>query len=798
MDKRSLLFIFAVTFSFFFLNNYFFSTPQQPKAVKQNTEEYTISDRRVSFGEINPASLYLDQEKTEMVSYATQVGDNYLFLASSLDLPEILYVETNKGTKPVKLNTRNTHLQEPVIYSTSDTPIINAPAITSLKKADLQFVDFSKEPQAARVTYGLYQRGRLTFPKAPVIVDSVVLFQSLDGFIPVGVYDAKVQKIRFLQDYLKFKEIVQVETPIKADPQPQIDETRYVIENQYQQLVFSNRGGALAEINLPFQSNNNRLSVVQPIGTDEQIEESSPRNNFYPLFNHYGPAPRNEGLEEHPKGVEGGFYPLIRRSLLNSQGEVTSNIPPKFYALNIISEDNDTANLEYKLISYSPNMIQFEAKQPHRRIKRTYKLPDVSVGGPYCIDLEIEIEGDQRGLWISSGIPEAELIAGAYQPNFRTQITKNNKQIIEELSLPKDEKVSHAIQPDWISNSNGFFGILIDSLSNMPPGYKIRKIPGNIAPTRLTLIDPQYNLFPASKYPGYISYLPLNFGPGAIKFRVFAGPYSEKILSLVDEVYSNPVTGYQANYVSAQTIQGWFSFISEPFAAFLFFIMKLFHAFTSSWGISIILLTIALKLMLYPLNNWSLRSSVKMQAIAPQVKAIQERYKKDPKKGQIEVMNLYREKGVNPFMGCFPMLIQMPFLFGMFYLLKSSFSLRGATFIPGWIDNLAAPDVLFSWSYPVFFFGTQFHLLPVLLGLTMFWQQKMTAKLPSDASKLTDQQKQQKMMGNIMSIVFTFIFYGFPSGLNLYFLSSNLLGILQQWYVNNQINKPAVHNTVKK
>ncbi len=186
-----------------------------------------------------------------------------------------------------------------------------------------------------------------------------------------------------------------------------------------------------------------------------------------------------------------------------------------------------------------------------------------------------------------------------------------------------------------------------------------------------------------------------------------------------------------------------------------------------------------------------------MQAVAPLVKALQEKHKKDPRKAQAEVMNLYRERGVNPFMGCFPMLIQMPFLFGMFYLLKSSFSLRGAAFIPGWINNLAAPDVLFSWSHPIFFVGTQFHLLPILLGLTMFWQQKVTAKLPKDASQLTDQQKQQKMMGNIMAIVFTLIFYSFPSGLNLYFLSSNLLGILQQWYVNSRMKNP-VHITTKK
>ena len=178
-----------------------------------------------------------------------------------------------------------------------------------------------------------------------------------------------------------------------------------------------------------------------------------------------------------------------------------------------------------------------------------------------------------------------------------------------------------------------------------------------------------------------------------------------------------------------------------------------------------------------------------MQEIAPKVKAIQDRHKKDPKKGQLEVMNFYREQGINPFSGCLPMLLQMPFLIGMFYLLKSTFQLRGAVFFPGWINNLAAPDVLFTWDYPIPLIGTEFHLLPILLGATMYWQQKMTSKLPKDTKDPSDSQKQQKMMGNVMSIVFTVMFYGFPSGLNIYFISSTLLGILQQWYLTKKLRE---------
>jgi YidC/Oxa1 family membrane protein insertase len=195
--------------------------------------------------------------------------------------------------------------------------------------------------------------------------------------------------------------------------------------------------------------------------------------------------------------------------------------------------------------------------------------------------------------------------------------------------------------------------------------------------------------------------------------------------------------------------------------------------------------------MLFPLNNWSIKSTLKMQRIAPKVTAIQEKYKKDPKRSQIEVMNLYRENGVNPFGGCLPLLIQLPFLIGMYDLLKSTFELRGAVFIPGWITNLTAPDVLFSWRYPLPFFGNSFHLLPLLLGITMYIQQKYSAAKPT-GRQLTDQQKQQKMMGNIMAIVFAVLFYHFPSGLNIYWLSSMLLGILQQWYTSKRLKNSSV------
>ena len=145
---------------------------------------------------------------------------------------------------------------------------------------------------------------------------------------------------------------------------------------------------------------------------------------------------------------------------------------------------------------------------------------------------------------------------------------------------------------------------------------------------------------------------------------------------------------------------------------------------------------------------------------------------------QMETLALYRKHKANPFSGCLPMIIQLPFLFGMFELLKSTFQLRGAPFIPGWINDLAAPDVLFSWNYPVIFFGTQFHLLPFILGGLMILQSKFFT--PQKVGGTEEQMKQGKMMAYLFPVAMTFIFYSFPAGLSMYWISSSVLDILQR------------------
>lgn len=572
--------------------------------------------------------------------------------------------------------------------------------------------------------------------------------------------------------------------PLLVADTPKSKETFYVLENSYQQLVFSTHGGALAEINLPFASKTNTDSVVLPIQFDAQIKEQSAINAQFPL-NSYIAFENGQTVKKEP--AKGGYTPLLRRPLKNSDG-TTTPFSSHYYALNIISNSDDKAVSTYHMSRMGKDFIEFVGKDQGRTITKKYTIPK---NAPYTVQLEVEVNGNPSNLWVTSGLLEVELVSGSYSPLLQYYTMTKKKGSVESIKLPKGDASHPALEPLWTSNANGFFGMIIDPTNDAVPGVNVKSLTGESVPSRLTLIDRAYELYPAKNYPAYQFLLPYKPTNTPVTFVVFAGPYSSDILDSVDLALASPETGIGGNphFAKVVMIQGWLTFITEPFAKFLFIVMQFFYFLTHSWGISIILLTFVLRLILYPLNTWSYKSNMKMQKIGPKLQEIQEKFKKDPKRLQTETAMLYKTEGVNPFSGCLPVLIQIPFLIGMFDLLKSTFALRGVGFIPGWIENLTAPDVLFSWHYPILFFGTNFHLLPFILGGLMYLQQRISMVQQATKGPLTDQQQQMKMMGNIMTVAFTFMFYSMPSGLNIYWISSTLFGMLQQWFMMRRFQK---------
>ncbi len=243
----------------------------------------------------------------------------------------------------------------------------------------------------------------------------------------------------------------------------------------------------------------------------------------------------------------------------------------------------------------------------------------------------------------------------------------------------------------------------------------------------------------------------------AINVPLFAGPEEYKVLSSI------------APHLELTKDYGWVYIFATP----LFWLLVKLYAIVKNWGWAIILLTLVVKLVLYPLTRASYISMAKMKALAPKMEKIKEQYANDRVKMQQAVMQMYKNEKVNPIGGCLPMLLQIPVFIGLYWALLSSVELRQASFM--WIHDLSRPDPYF--------------ILPVVLAISMFLQ---TFLNPPSADPV-----QAKMM-RIMPVAFSVMFFFFPAGLVLYWLVNNVLSISQQWYVNNHVTLKRNNRQQKK
>lgn len=217
---------------------------------------------------------------------------------------------------------------------------------------------------------------------------------------------------------------------------------------------------------------------------------------------------------------------------------------------------------------------------------------------------------------------------------------------------------------------------------------------------------------------------------------------------------------------------GW-GFI-KPISKGILWLLKKMYTWIPNYGFVLIVFAFVVKIVVYPLTKKSYQSTQAMQTIQPEVNALKEKYKNNPNKLNQATMQLYKDRGVNPLGGCIPMLIQMPLLFGLFTVFRTTIELRGMPF-GGWITDLSAPDTVFYLPFSIPIYGDQVSILPILMVVSMFIQQRMMGG--------ANQQAQQKMMAYFMSGFFFLMFNSFPSGLNLYYTLFNVLTIVQQKFV---------------
>ena len=302
---------------------------------------------------------------------------------------------------------------------------------------------------------------------------------------------------------------------------------------------------------------------------------------------------------------------------------------------------------------------------------------------------------------------------------------------------------------DWAGVGDGYFAAVFipDSSDNLNLITLRNSVDVANDPSKPTETKPEDALGVAAGHPGQSSQ------------RLFVGP---KSLEVLEAVHVPGISGADKD-LRAIVNFGWFGVIARP----LFIWLRWTYGYVHNWGWAIVLQTIIITLALLPLRITQMKSALKMQKVQPQMKAIQEKYKKysmrDPRKQdmQKEIGELYKEHGVNPVGGCLPLLVQMPFLIAYYKMLGAAIDLRQAHWL--WIHDLSARD--------------PFLILPAIMVISMFAMQKMTPQAGMDPA-------QQRMMTIMMPMMMGFIFYNLAAGLNLYYAESNLIMIAQQAIMN--------------
>lgn len=241
-------------------------------------------------------------------------------------------------------------------------------------------------------------------------------------------------------------------------------------------------------------------------------------------------------------------------------------------------------------------------------------------------------------------------------------------------------------------------------------------------------------------------------GPGAastLAVPVYAGPQEQEKLEKIA-----PGLDLTIDY-------GWLTVIAVP----LFWLLSWLHQWVGNWGVAIILLTVIIKLLFYPLSAASYRSMAKMRVVAPKLQRLKDQYGDDRQRLQQAMMELYKTEKINPLGGCMPILVQIPVFIALYWVLLASVELRHTPFML-WIDDLAAPDPWF--------------ILPILMAVTMWIQTSLNPEPPDPV--------QAKVM-KIMPIAFSIMFFFFPAGLVLYWLVNNVLSIAQQWQITRTMER---------
>lgn len=407
---------------------------------------------------------------------------------------------------------------------------------------------------------------------------------------------------------------------------------------------------------------------------------------------------------------------------------------------------SNNVNTDTVQIEGEPRAITFSWKSERGVVvEKTYKFKPQS----YLIGLDIVIKnGSQQGIQdklfvaLIGAAPSDTRMYGFEGPS---ALIDKNLEEVEVKDIKDQNTYSGSIK--WVALQDRYFMMSV--------------IPESVGPASMQLFTRDQNLLEAQ----YV--LPDGtIGPGTqhtYRFSLFFGPKSMQVL------------GDAGHDLKTALDFGMFDFLAKPCV----WIMNKLYSVIPNYGIAIIILTVLIKIILWPLGSKSYKSMSEMKKIQPLMKEIREKYKDDKKKMNEEVMSLYRTYKINPLGGCLPMVVQLPVFFALYRMLYQAIELRHAPFFL-WIDDLSAPDRLFRFDIAHIPFMEPPYGIPVLtiiMGATMLLQQKMSPPMGDPT--------QAKIM-MFMPIIFTVIFINFSAGLVLYWLINNILSISQQYYIQKK------------
>jgi YidC/Oxa1 family membrane protein insertase len=419
---------------------------------------------------------------------------------------------------------------------------------------------------------------------------------------------------------------------------------------------------------------------------------------------------------------------IAESGLIGANGTDTTSVRPVFKAQASSYElTGDEQHLNVDLI-YNQGAVEiikrFEFNPSDYRIGVRYIVRNMS-SEPWSATFFGQFKRDSHQ-------PETDSSTGM-RPFLGAALRETDKNYSKyDFSDIEDQAVKSSIQGGWLAFVQHYFVSAWVPPQDSKNRYSLRKLQGN--DIYLMAITGEKITVPAGAVGDY-------------KVDLYVGPKNQDVLKGLSE------------YLDLTIDYGFLWMLAKP----IFSALQIIQGFLGNWGWSIILLTIFIKILLYPLSAASLKSMAKMRTLQPDMARIKELHGDDRQKAGQEQMALFKKHRVNPLGGCFPMLLQMPVFIALYWVLSESVEIRHSPWII-WIDDLSAKDPLF--------------ILPLIMGASMFLMQKLQPA-PTDPM--------QAKVFQLMPIMFTFFFLMFPAGLVLYWTVNNLLSILQQWVVNRQI-----------